>query len=222
MAIDRSTRYPGRFDAPTAARPQGAFKNRSAPGAKDGSYLERDWANDWDGFFGSLLRAAGMNLNGVPDTALSSQYFDALKMLGLRQATESTLGITRISSNALAIAGEDDLTSMTPLKTKAAIAALLPKRSFFTNDFIRIPDEPGGLVVQFGVTGSVTGYGGSIFQSFPTPFPSQVNIVLISLNTASGDSTSTPSWVRDKNLNGFTPVNQNVLPATFSWLAIGK
>lgn len=266
MAIDRNTRYPGRFDAPTAARPQGAFKNRSAPGAKDGSYLERDWANDWDGFFGSLLRAAGMNLNGVPDTALSSQYFDALKMLGLRQATESTLGITRISSNALAIAGEDDLTSMTPLKTKAAIvddkthvkgescsyagflsgalgvpylrhfpsdtlvglatssslAALLPKRSFFTNDFIRIPDEPGGLVVQFGVTGSVTGSGGSIFQSFPTPFPSQVNIVLISLNTASGDSTSTPSWVRDKNLNGFTPVNQNVLPATFSWIAIGN
>lgn len=81
MAIDRNTRYPGRFDAPTAARPQGAFKNRTAPGAKDGSYLERDWANDWDGFFGSLLRSAGLTPNGTPDTALASQYFDALKFL---------------------------------------------------------------------------------------------------------------------------------------------
>lgn len=78
MAIDRNSRYPGRFDAPTTARPQGAFKNRSAPNAKDGSYLERDWANDWDGFFGSLLRSAGMTPNGTPDTALSSQYFSAM------------------------------------------------------------------------------------------------------------------------------------------------
>lgn len=78
MAIDRSTRYPGRFDSPTTARPQGAFKNRTAPGAKDGSYLERDWANDWDGFFGSLMRSAGLTPSGTPDSALSSQYFDAL------------------------------------------------------------------------------------------------------------------------------------------------
>lgn len=81
MAIDRSARYPGRFDSPTTARPQGAFKNRTAPGAKDGSYLERDWANDWDGFFGSLMRSAGLTANGAPDTALASQYFDALKKL---------------------------------------------------------------------------------------------------------------------------------------------
>lgn len=78
MAIDRFARYPGRFDPPTSASPQGAFKNRTAPGAKDGSYLERDWANDWDGFFGSLLRSAGMTPDGTPDTALSSQYFSAM------------------------------------------------------------------------------------------------------------------------------------------------
>lgn len=182
-------------------------------------------------------------------------------------ATEELQGTAKLSSSEQAIAGADDTTIMTPLKTKIAIvddkthikgeacsyagflggsvagapyfrhfpsdtvvglatasalAALLPKRSFFVNDFIRIPDVPGGLIIQFGVTGSVAGSGGSIFQTFPTPFPTKVNVVLISLNTASGDSTSTPSWVRDKSVTGFTPVNQNVLPATFSWIAIGN
>ncbi|WLG26011.1 phage tail protein [Pseudomonas lurida] len=31
-----------------------------------------------------------------------------------------------------------------------SLAALLPKRSFAANDFIRIPDVPGGLIIQFG------------------------------------------------------------------------
>ncbi|AOE80027.1 hypothetical protein A7318_15910 [Pseudomonas lurida] len=30
------------------------------------------------------------------------------------------------------------------------LAAFLPKRSFAVNDFIRIPDQPGGLIIQFG------------------------------------------------------------------------
>lgn len=78
MALKRNERYPGRFDNPSTEHPQGAFKNRSAPNAKDGTYLERDWANDWDGFFAALLKNAGMTANGSIDTALSSQYFSAL------------------------------------------------------------------------------------------------------------------------------------------------
>jgi hypothetical protein len=78
MALKRNERYPGRFDNPSNEHPQGAFKNRSAPNAKDGTYLERDWANDWDGFFASLLKNAGMTANGSIDTALNSQYFKAL------------------------------------------------------------------------------------------------------------------------------------------------
>ncbi|WP_047302121.1 gp53-like domain-containing protein [Pseudomonas fluorescens] len=31
-----------------------------------------------------------------------------------------------------------------------AVTALLPKRSFALNDFIRIPDVPGGLIIQMG------------------------------------------------------------------------
>lgn len=78
MAIIRNNRYPGRFEAPSTNSPQGAFKNRSAPGAQDGSYLEKDWANDWDGFFARVLNVAGVTPNGNVDTGTSSQLYDAL------------------------------------------------------------------------------------------------------------------------------------------------
>lgn len=79
MALKRNETYPGRFSNPTPDHPQGAFKNRSAPGAQDGSFCEQQWANDWDGFFSSLLDAAGITPNGNVDGVGSSQYFDALK-----------------------------------------------------------------------------------------------------------------------------------------------
>lgn len=85
MALKRNETYPGRFSNPTDDHPQGAFKNRSAPGAQDGSYLEQQWANDWDGFFGRLLTLAEISPNGNVDTASSSQYYDALKSLFLQR-----------------------------------------------------------------------------------------------------------------------------------------
>lgn len=78
MSLKLNERYPGRFDNPSSQYPQGSFKNRSAPGVFDGSYLEKDWANDKEGMFQSLLVAAGIVPNGQVDTVGASQYFDAL------------------------------------------------------------------------------------------------------------------------------------------------
>lgn len=85
MALRRDVRYPGRFQATSTNYPQGAFKNRSAPTAQDGSYLESDWANDWDGFFARMLNVAGMTPNNVRDTGLESQLFNALRALTLQR-----------------------------------------------------------------------------------------------------------------------------------------
>lgn len=86
MALKLSERYPGRFNIPSAGYPQGSFKNRTAPGAKDGSYLEKDWANDKEGFFQSLLSGAGIAPNGDIDQVGSSQYYTAmLKILASAQ-----------------------------------------------------------------------------------------------------------------------------------------
>lgn len=78
MALKRNERYPLRFANPTPAHPQGAFKNRTSPTSQDGSYLESDWANDWDGFFARVFTVAGVTPNGNVDSGTSSQYYDAL------------------------------------------------------------------------------------------------------------------------------------------------
>jgi hypothetical protein len=86
MSLKLNERYPGRFNNPSADYPQGSFKNRTSPSAKDGSYLERDWANDKEGFFQSLLEAAGVEANGSVDKVGSSQFFESLLRLGQSQA----------------------------------------------------------------------------------------------------------------------------------------
>lgn len=78
MSLKLNERYPGRMNNPSADYPQGSFKNRTTPDAKDGSYLEKDWANDKEGFFQSLLSKAGVLANGLIDKVGASQYFDAL------------------------------------------------------------------------------------------------------------------------------------------------
>lgn len=120
MAIDFTAKYPGRFDPVSALYPQGKFKNRSAPNTEDGSYMERDWLNDWNGFFGALLKNANVTPNGTVDTATASQLYDALRILML---------------------------------------GILPKRTFAANDFIRIPDTPGGLIIQWGTVLTSNGVG---------------------------------------------------------------
>lgn len=78
MSLKLNERYPGRFTNPSADYPLGSFKNRTAPSAKDGSYLEKDWANDKEGFFQSLLSGAGVAANGLVDKVGSSQFYTAL------------------------------------------------------------------------------------------------------------------------------------------------
>ena len=81
MALQRDTHYPGRYSTGDAAHPQGAFKNRTTPTSQDGSYLEKDWLNDWDGFFASLLNNAGLTPDGNIDGVGASQYFSALQSI---------------------------------------------------------------------------------------------------------------------------------------------
>lgn len=91
MALQRDTKYPGRFTTATSAHPQGPFKNRTSSTSQDGSYLEKDWLNDWDGFFGSLLSKAGLTPNGSVDAVGASQYFNAL----LTVASVAPVGTSR-------------------------------------------------------------------------------------------------------------------------------
>lgn len=100
MTLKLNERYPGRFNNPSADYPQGSFKNRTSPTAKDGSYLEKDWANDKEGFFQSIIAAAAITPSGAVDKVGASQLYDALlktilstsvgRLIGARVITATT------------------------------------------------------------------------------------------------------------------------------------
>lgn len=79
MSIKLSDTYPGRAAPPSADYPLGAFKNCSAPEVLDGTPLDKDWANDKEGFFQGILAEAGITADGQPDKVGASQYLEALK-----------------------------------------------------------------------------------------------------------------------------------------------
>lgn len=126
MSLKLNERYPGRFDNPTAGYPQGSFKNRTAPDAKDGSYLEKDWANDKEGFFQSLLSAAGLVANGAVDSVGASQYYSALTTIigslapAPPNASTTVKGIIEIATDPEVQAGADTQRAITPASLKAA------------------------------------------------------------------------------------------------------
>lgn len=79
--INRETKYPGRFIPGTPQQPEGAFKNRTTNISKDGSYLEKDWLNDWAAFFSSITSEAGVSANNAVDEVGASQIFDAMRKI---------------------------------------------------------------------------------------------------------------------------------------------
>lgn len=110
MALKLNERYPARFNNPTSQYPQGSFKNRTSPAAKDGSYLEKDWANDKEGFFQSIISEAGLVPNGLVDEVGSSQYFNALMSI-ISSQSKDNLDTTRID---VASASTINLTTSAP------------------------------------------------------------------------------------------------------------
>ncbi len=67
----------------------------------------------------------------------------------------------------------------------AALTTYLPKRAFTDKDFIRIPDVPGGLIIQWGRSAVQIPANSSGSITLPTPFP---NSGLFALAFYSGDS----------------------------------
>lgn len=188
MALKLNERYPGRFNSPTVQYPQGSFKNRTAPGAKDGSYLEQDWANDVLAFLSSLLSGASITPNGNVDTVGASQYYTALQSIigsgtllkannlsDLPNKATARTNLELLGAALLGVASNAQMatgTSTTLLPTVAAVMSIFSKRSFTTADYIRIPDVPGGLIIQW-IRGSTAGVSEGAFPAitFPIPFP---------------------------------------------------
>lgn len=102
MSIKVYERYGPRANIADANYPYGSIKNESVPGADDGTPLEKDWGNDYEGFTQSLLNAATITPSGSPDTVLASDRLDALiKIHGYQLTTTELITTTDLTDRDL-------------------------------------------------------------------------------------------------------------------------
>lgn len=167
MAMKWPDRYPGRWSPTSADYPQGKFKNRTSPTAKDGSFCEMDWANDWAGFIGAILRNGNVTPNGSIDTAQQSQIYSALiggivKTAGLRDVGAGSGQIPDMSY----FSGEKSLRSM--------------------HQYL-----PGGVLIQL-ITVDVA--ASSTLQDIPfrVLFPNSCIAIFTGVSSLSAITTATP------------------------------
>lgn len=81
MAISINDQYPGKTAGVNADYPQGQARNITTPGDGTGTPWEAAIVNDDQGFKQAILAEAGVAPSGTPDTAVDSQYLDALKTI---------------------------------------------------------------------------------------------------------------------------------------------
>lgn len=92
----------------------------------------------------------------------------SLATLGVLDATTTQKGIVELATNAEMATGSSQ--SLVP--SVSAVMSIFSKRSFSANDYVRIPDVPGGLIIQW-VSGNASA-SGVFFAQMPIPFPNKL------------------------------------------------
>jgi hypothetical protein len=94
MAINLFVRHPTKSLAPSAAWPTGEPKDIVTAGDNTGTPWEVAVTKDIMGFQQALLLQAGISPTDIPETAIASQYLDAMSSIFSRQATATTAILT--------------------------------------------------------------------------------------------------------------------------------
>lgn len=115
------------------------------------------------------------------------------KKVGLKEAAK--LGVA--TSAQMATGTATDL-----LPSVAAVMSLFSKRSFSANDYIRVPDVPGGLIVQWGTV--VSGSFGDTTWTYPTPFPN-ARLAALGIFHRQGTSGTDYPTISFNNISDPTP-----------------
>jgi len=100
MAIRLVDIYPNRTGSANSGYPHGSIANESAPEAGDGTPLDKQWGNDVVGFLQALVEAAGITPDNNPDTAIDSQYLDALLSVARGETTVDVGGSSDVPLTA--------------------------------------------------------------------------------------------------------------------------
>lgn len=143
------------------------------------------WGQDFNGIFHSLTSAAQYTQSGGLPT-FSNDLAAAIGGYGKGAILGGADGVT-IWQNITD--GNFDNPDLGGSGWVDAVLKILPKRSFSENDYIRIPDVPGGLIVQWFSAQSANMTTTSI--TLPVAFPSKILHVSASGYNVSGGVQTT-------------------------------
>lgn len=119
-------------------------------------------------------------LAALEGSANKLPYFtaaDAIKLTDLTAFARTLLGrsdaasvLSDLGLGPIATAADIQAGTAKKMVDATGLKSFLPKRNFAANDFVRIPDVPGGLILQWGTVVKATPEGAQNVI-FPTPFP---------------------------------------------------
>ncbi len=196
MAIQIFNKYSPRANAPDSNYPEGSIKNEFPPDSGNGTPLDQDWGNDYEGFTAALLAAGGVSYSGNPDTVSASDRMTALnniiaastvpaasqsemdlgteagkyvspKTFRDTEATTSKIGTTRQATQAEVDAGSLTLPYVSP----ATLNGLINSGVTFTQSrvgHLRLPPYLGGFLINWGLVNTAGSGTGNFDLAFPT------------------------------------------------------
>ncbi len=154
----------------------------------------------------------------TPERVWSPNNKPSLTTLGVLDATTTQKGIVELATHAEMAAGSSS--SLVP--SVAAVMSLFSKKDFGGNSYIRIPDCPGGLIIEWGYVANAPTFQTFVDITFPLAFPNNAQTVLVTrqFQTAATDAQANPT-VRNVLPTGFQLNLGDAASVNGYWLAIG-
>ncbi|WP_442538078.1 gp53-like domain-containing protein, partial [Yersinia entomophaga] len=132
------------------------------------------------------------------------------------------LGLGNSSTRDVATSAEIPVGTADKVLTLPGLMILFGKINFTGNSFIRIPDRPGGLIIQWGkATGLATGTSFSTV-TFPTAFPNYTGSVITTRNySAAATGAQANQTVRNVTSTTFEVNAADTVVVDLFWVAFG-
>lgn len=171
-----------------------------------------DWLNDVQGEIISVLEDQSI----TPVKGTRNQLLTAIKAIfaGIAQATETIIGVAKVSTQTLTDAGADDATIVTPKKLRNGFVLVTGAAGY-----VAFPSWLGGFVIQW--TGGTTSVVASATINWPIPFPNAYwrhvsSIETIDLRYA---TSTTPTNV---GISAYVSGSSTCVANTVNLIAIGR
>lgn len=149
------------------------------------------------------------------DLAVSPAGLAALK------GGEIVTGLLRVATDTETATGTARDLAVSPF----GLLSLFSKTDFSSSPYLRIPDRPGGFIIQWGIAASVGTDATSPYIAFPVTFPNAVFVILTGhILSSSSSGPGAPCSVKsDYTTSNFRLIQDTEGPSSGEfWIAIGN